>query len=87
MDAGTELEVAPPVAAPQAASDAISRGKRNKPSDLGAEGTTGDEVSGGPSETLVIAGVDEAAESSESSASHLGGQFGGGYSNGGCEVS
>ena len=70
LDAGTELEVAPPVAAPPATSEAISRGKRKKPSDLEPEAASGESASGGPGETLVIAGVDEAAESS---ASHLGG--------------
>ena len=70
VDRGTEQETASPVAAPPMASDAISHGKRKKQSDTeaGAEG-----VSGGPDAQLVIAGVDEAAELSESSASHLGG--------------
>src|SRR5260370_18705416 len=69
-DAGTELEPAPAVAAPEMAPDAISRAERKKQRDpeLTAEGT-----SGGPDAHLVIAGVDEAAELSESSASHLGG--------------
>src|SRR5437899_1733043 len=67
VGAGTELEAAPPVAAPPMATDAISRGEQKKPGDAesAAEGT-----SGGPDALLVIAGVDEAAESS---ASHLGG--------------
>jgi GTP pyrophosphokinase len=70
VDRGTEQETAPPVAAPPMASDAISHGKRNPQNDTkaGAEG-----VSGGPDAPLVIAGVDEAAEAEESSASHLGG--------------
>src|SRR5437868_863146 len=70
VDRGTELEAAPPVAAPQMATDVISRGERKKRSDSEA---VGEGVSGGPDAPLVIAGVDEAAEAAESSASRLGG--------------
>jgi guanosine-3',5'-bis(diphosphate) 3'-pyrophosphohydrolase len=73
VDAGTEQEAAPPVAASPMATDAISRGKRKKQSDPESEA---EGASGGPVAPLVIAGVDEAAElseSSESSAIHLGG--------------
>src|SRR5258708_976987 len=72
VDRGTELEAAPPVAAPPVVPDAISHGKRKKPVDSTAEAASGDSA-------LVIAGVDEAAEgsgasqASESSASHLAG--------------
>jgi guanosine-3',5'-bis(diphosphate) 3'-pyrophosphohydrolase len=69
VDAGTEQEAAPPVAAPQMAADAISRGSRKK---QGEPETSAEGASGGPDAPLVIAGVDEAAELSESSASHLG---------------
>src|SRR5437867_2352834 len=74
VDAGTEMEVAPPAAAPTVAPDAISRGRR-KHGNLEPEATA-KTASGGPSAPLVIAGVDEAAElseASESSATHLGG--------------
>jgi guanosine-3',5'-bis(diphosphate) 3'-pyrophosphohydrolase len=73
VDVGTELESASPVAASPLVSDAISRGRRKGPVD-----PTAAEAASGNSE-LVIAGVDEAAESSgvseafESSASHLAG--------------
>ncbi len=66
VDAGMELEAALPVAASPAAPDAISHGKRKKPVDPAAE-AVGAASGVAP---LVIAGVDEA---SESSASHLAG--------------
>src|SRR5882757_2897621 len=69
VDVGTELESASPVAASPLVSDAISRGKRKKPVEPEPEAAAeGD--SGGRDAPLVIAGVDEAEESS---ASHLGG--------------
>src|ERR1700738_1192948 len=70
VDRGTEQEAAPPVAAPPMATDAISRGGREG-QDEPATAAAG--ASGGPDTPLVIAGVDEAAELSDSSASHLGG--------------
>src|SRR5205814_3806150 len=48
----------------------ISRGERKKLSEPKA---TAEGASGGPDAPLVIAGVDEAAEAAESSASRLGG--------------
>ena len=75
VDAGTEQEAAPPVAAPPMAPDAISRGRRKKQSDAEPEAAA-EGASGGPDAPLVIAGVDEASElseASESSAIHLGG--------------
>ena len=71
VDAGTELEEASPVATPPMVSDAISRGKRKMQVDprCGAAGCG----FGRARIPLVIAGVDEAAELSESSASHLAG--------------
>src|SRR5258708_40337417 len=72
VDRGTELDAAPPVAAPTVVPDAISHGKRKKPVDSTGEAASGDSA-------LVIAGGDEAAEgsgvsqASESSASHLAG--------------
>jgi len=69
VDVGTELESASPVAASPLVSDAISRGKRKKPVEPEPEAAAeGD--SGGRNAPLVIAGVDEAEESS---ASHLSG--------------
>src|SRR5437868_4943775 len=76
VDRGTEQEAAPPVAAPPMAPDAISRGKGERqgvPKAVGKGGSGSPETMGGPDAPLVIAGVDEAAELSESSASHLGG--------------
>src|SRR5258708_1487674 len=69
VDAGTEQETAPAVAAPPMAPDAISRGRRTKHPEGEAAADT---APGGPDAPLVIAGVDE-AEAAESSASHLGG--------------
>src|ERR1700722_7078346 len=81
-DTGIELEAALPVAAPTAASDATSRAKQKKQDKAkrGVEPESHGPVSslrvtplaGPPSAVtpLIIAGVDEAAESS---ASHLGG--------------
>src|SRR6202789_2170067 len=66
-DRGIELETALPVAAPTMASDATSRVKQKKR----AESKVPPEpTSENPETPLIIAGVDEA---SESSASHLGG--------------
>ncbi len=69
VEAGTELEAAPPVAASPVVPDAHSRGRRKKQ----VEAATGVEALAAASGTseLVIAGVDEAAEATESSASHL----------------
>jgi len=75
VDAGRGLEEASPVATPPVVSDAISRGRQKKERDRAAADTV--EAASGPAPglaPLVIAGVDEAAESSgisESSASHL----------------
>jgi GTP diphosphokinase / guanosine-3',5'-bis(diphosphate) 3'-diphosphatase len=63
VDAGAELEAAPPVAAPPVVSDAIPRGKKKH------VGTADEPASG--IDQMVIAGVDEAAAGNESSASHL----------------
>ncbi len=68
VDAGTKLEEASPVATPPLVSDAISHGKRKKQLIRAAAGPV--DAASVDSE-LVIAGVDEAAELSESSASHL----------------
>src|SRR5277367_5228701 len=73
VEAGTGLEAAHPVAASPVVSDVISRGKRKKQADAAAE--VGDAASG--ISPLVIAGVDEAAEATESSASHLAGSSAG----------
>src|ERR1700720_2597240 len=70
VDRGTEQEAAPPVAAPPMATDAISRGRRKGQDETE---TVAARASGGSDTPLVIAGVDEAAELSESSAGHLGG--------------
>ncbi|MGD0444653.1 MAG: bifunctional (p)ppGpp synthetase/guanosine-3',5'-bis(diphosphate) 3'-pyrophosphohydrolase [Edaphobacter sp.] len=73
VDVGTELESASPVAASPLVPDAIFRGGRKKQGDLAAAEAV-DKGSG--NSELVIAGVDEASESSgalESSASHLSG--------------
>src|SRR5271156_1601554 len=69
VDAGMELEAALPVAVPPVAPDAISRGKRKKPVDPAAEAVD----AASSVAPLVIAGVDEAAEATESSATHLAG--------------
>ena len=66
VDAGTELETATPVAASPVVPDAISRGKKER-GDVAADVVAA--ASG--SAPLVIAGVDEAAIATESSASHL----------------
>ena len=66
VDAGTELGTASPVAASPVVSEATSHGKKKKQS-----GAEGEPASG--SASLVIAGVDEASELGESSASHLAG--------------
>src|ERR1700738_5604658 len=73
VDRGMEQEAAPPVAAPPMAPDAISRGRRKK---QGEQETAAEGASGGPDTPLMIAGVDEAGEVSESSAGHLGGSSG-----------
>jgi guanosine-3',5'-bis(diphosphate) 3'-pyrophosphohydrolase len=73
VNAGMELETALPVAAPPVAPDAISHGKQKKQVDPAAEAV--DAASGVL--PLVIAGVDEASESLESSASHLAGSSAG----------
>ncbi len=71
VDAGTEPKTASPVAASPVVSDTISRGKRKKQGDsvVGAE-KVGVEKVDAATLPLVIAGVDEA---SESSAAHLAG--------------
>jgi len=69
VEAGTGLEAAPPVVASPVVSDAVSHGKRKKPVDAAAKAV--DAATG--ISPLVIAGVDEAEELSESSASHLAG--------------
>ena len=66
VDAGTELETAPPDAAPPMVSETISHGKK-KPTAVAEEAVS--EAAGNA--PLVIAGVDEAAVATESSASHL----------------
>ena len=66
VEAGTELEAATPVAASPMVSDAISRGKKEQ-GDVAADAV----AVAGESAPLVIAGVDEAAMATESSASHL----------------
>jgi GTP diphosphokinase / guanosine-3',5'-bis(diphosphate) 3'-diphosphatase len=66
VDAGTERETAPPVAAPPMVPETISRGKKTQ-DDIVA-GVV-DEASGNV--PLVIAGVDESEEAETSSASHL----------------
>jgi GTP diphosphokinase / guanosine-3',5'-bis(diphosphate) 3'-diphosphatase len=65
VEAGAELDSAPPVAAPLVSSAAISHGKQKKQAGAAAEPDAADEHSG--IAPLVIAGVDE------SSASHLSG--------------
>jgi GTP diphosphokinase / guanosine-3',5'-bis(diphosphate) 3'-diphosphatase len=69
VEAGTELEAAPPVAASPGVSDALSRGRRKKQGDSAADSETVDLASG--TSPLIIAGVDEVAEAETSSASHL----------------
>jgi guanosine-3',5'-bis(diphosphate) 3'-pyrophosphohydrolase len=69
VDAGTEPKTASPVAASPVVSDTISRGKRKKESDS----VVGTEKVSAAISPLVIAGVDEASEFSESSAAHLAG--------------
>src|ERR1700681_2071829 len=66
VDRGTKLEAASPVAAPPMGAEAISRGRREH----GGPKADAERALGGPDAPLVIAGVDEAEESS---ASHLGG--------------
>jgi len=67
-DTGIELETALPVAAPTTASDATSRVKQKKQTE---PKVPTEPASKSPETPLIIAGVDEA---SESSASHLGGR-------------
>jgi GTP diphosphokinase / guanosine-3',5'-bis(diphosphate) 3'-diphosphatase len=69
VEAGTELEAAPPVAASPGVSDALSRGRQKKQGDSETDAGTVDAASG--TSELVIAGVDEAEEEETSSASHL----------------